>query len=73
MSFGRTSYFGTLSKKTLLVVMNLLMLSVDLIEIAKLTFLDTNLVKSRFSPTCWLSLNNSETVKAVNLVFCSIK
>ena len=73
MSFGRTSYFGTLSKKTLLVVMNLLMLSVDLIEIAKLTSLDTNLVKSRFSPTCWLSLNNSETVKAVNLVFCSIK
>ena len=26
-----------------------------------------------FSPHCWYSLDNSETVKAVNLVFCSIQ
>ena len=25
-----------------------------------------------FLPLCWFSLNNSETIKAVNLVFCSI-
>ena len=26
-----------------------------------------------FLPPCWLSFNNSETIKAVNLAFCSIK
>ena len=26
-----------------------------------------------FTPSCWLSINNSETVKAVTLAFCSIQ
>ena len=29
--------------------------------------------QGQFNPPCWFSLNNSETVKAVTLVFCSIQ
>ena len=39
------------------------------------TGLNTNLVVGRgwFYPRCWFFLNNSETVKAVTLVFCSVQ